>query len=117
HYINEVSTRKDFHELLCCLRFAALVPQSVLQQVKSSLDEMVANCVTTDPEQWNGYCLTPIQVAESPDSAYYGDLRASIEANLAHLSSRQQEDGSWAPPWSWGQFEDVWPEAERDWKG
>lgn len=116
-YINETSSRKDFHELLCCLRFAELVPESVLRQIKLTLDEMVNNCVTTDPGQWNGYCLTPIQVAESPNSIYYGQLSESAGLYLGHLLSKQQEDGAWSPPWGWGQFEDVWPQAEREWKG
>ncbi len=46
-YINETSLRKDFHELLCCLRFAELVPGAVLSEVRPALDEMVENCVTT----------------------------------------------------------------------
>lgn len=116
-YINETSSRKDFHELLCCLRFAELVPKSVLREVKPALDEMVNNCVTTDPSQWNGYCLTPIQVAESPNSIYYSQLSGSALLYLEHLLSKQQEDGAWSPTWGWGQFEEVWPQAEREWKG
>lgn len=116
-YINETSSRKDFHELLCCLRFAELAPESVLREIKPALDEMVNNCVTTDPGKWNGYCLTPIQVAESPNSIYYGQMSESVMLYLGHMLSNQQEDGAWSPPWSWGQFEDVWPQAEREWKG
>lgn len=116
-YINETSSRKDFHELLCCLRFAELVPKSVLREVKPALDEMVNNCVTTDPSQWNGYCLTPIQVAESPNSIYYSQLSGSALLYLEHLLSKQLEDGAWSPTWGWGQFEEVWPQAEREWKG
>lgn len=116
-YINETSSRKDFHELLCCLRFAELVPQAVLSEVRPALDEMVRNCVTTIPDEWNGYCLTPIQAAESPGSIYYRQLSESVKLYLGHLLTKQQPDGAWAPPWSWGQFEDVWPQAEQEWKG
>jgi hypothetical protein len=31
--------------------------------------------------------------------------------------NRQNEDGGWWPTWSWGQYEDVWPIAEREWAG
>lgn len=116
-YVKEKSTRKDFHELFCCLRFAEHAPASVLREVKPVFDEMVSNCVTTDPGEWTGYCLTPIQVAESPASVYYNLLGESVQLYLGHLLSKQQEDGSWSPPWGWGQFEDVWPQAEREWKG
>ncbi len=116
-YINETSLRKDFHELLCCLRFAELVPRAVLSKVRPALDEMVENCVTTSPGEWNGYCLTPIQVAESPSSIYYSQLSESAKLYLGHLLTKQQADGAWSPPWSWGQYEDVWPQAEQEWKG
>lgn len=116
-YINEQSSRKDFHELLCALRFAALAPASVLDEVKPAIDEMVANCVSVQPEQWEGYCLTPVQVAESPAALYYGQLKESVEPYLAFMLTKQQEDGAWWPSWSWGQYEEAWPEAKQDWKG
>lgn len=116
-YINEGSTRKDFHELFCCLRFAELVPESVLREVKPVIDEMVMNCVTTDPDGWNGYCLMPLQVAESPNSIYHEKLGDSVKLNLGHLLAKQQANGAWSPTWSWGQYEDVWAKAEQEWKG
>ncbi|MFW9943567.1 MAG: hypothetical protein ACFFB7_01065 [Candidatus Sifarchaeia archaeon] len=30
---------------------------------------------------------------------------------------RQADDGGWWPTWKWGQYEDVWPIAEREWAG
>ncbi len=30
---------------------------------------------------------------------------------------RQAKDGGWWPTWKWGQYEDVWPIAEREWAG
>lgn len=116
-HINEVSSRKDFHELLCCLRFADRAPETVLLEVKPALDEMVSNCVTTDSEGWNAYCLMPLQVAENPESIYYGKLSDSVESNLAYTIEKQQSDGAWHPAWSWGQYEDAWTVAQREWKG
>lgn len=36
-----------------------------------------------------------------------------LEADLEN----QTEDGGWWPTWNWGQYEDVWPRAEREWVG
>jgi hypothetical protein len=36
---------------------------------------------------------------------------------LKHEIGRQAEDGGWWPTWKWGQYEDVWPIAEREWAG
>jgi hypothetical protein len=30
---------------------------------------------------------------------------------------KQADDGGWWPTWKWGQYEDVWPIAEKDWAG
>ena len=30
----------------------------------------------------------------------------------------QNDDGSWKPPWSWGDsYADVWPIAQQEWAG
>jgi hypothetical protein len=29
----------------------------------------------------------------------------------------QRDDGGWWPTWEWGQYEEVWPIAEREWAG
>lgn len=29
----------------------------------------------------------------------------------------QKDDGGWWPTWNWGQYDDVWPMAEREWAG
>ncbi|MHA1962314.1 MAG: hypothetical protein ACW99U_19085 [Candidatus Thorarchaeota archaeon] len=34
-----------------------------------------------------------------------------------HEIERQSEDGGWWPTWKWGQYEDVWPVAEKEWAG
>ena len=30
---------------------------------------------------------------------------------------RQSDDGSWEPTWAWGQYEDAWQVARREWQG
>lgn len=38
--------------------------------------------------------------------------------NLMHQEiERQSDDGGWWPTWKWGQYEDVWPIAEKEWAG
>jgi hypothetical protein len=38
--------------------------------------------------------------------------------NLMHQEiEKQSDDGGWWPTWKWGQYEDVWPIAEREWAG
>ncbi|MCK4793901.1 MAG: hypothetical protein KAV87_59795, partial [Desulfobacteraceae bacterium] len=64
------------------------------------------------------YVLKPLHVATSPGSPFAGMLAAEVEANLDYEIERQDEDGSWAPNWTWGDnYPEVWPEAEREWRG
>jgi len=38
--------------------------------------------------------------------------------NLMDLEiDNQSDDGGWWPTWKWGQYEDVWPIAEKEWAG
>ncbi|MHA2358695.1 MAG: hypothetical protein ACXAB5_00335 [Candidatus Thorarchaeota archaeon] len=38
--------------------------------------------------------------------------------NLMHREiERQSDDGGWSPSWKWGQYEDIWPIAEKEWAG
>lgn len=38
--------------------------------------------------------------------------------NLMHREiERQSDDGGWWPTWKWGQYEDIWPTAEKEWAG
>jgi hypothetical protein len=42
----------------------------------------------------------------------------AIAANLDDVIARQQSDGSWTPPWSWGDaYPDVWQQAKNEWAG
>jgi hypothetical protein len=36
---------------------------------------------------------------------------------MHHEIERQSDDGGWWPTWKWGQYEDVWPIAEKEWAG
>jgi len=57
-------------------------------------------------------------VAESPDSPFAGQLAGAIERNLDYEIEQQGADGAWAPSWTWfGQYDETWPQAEREWKG
>ena len=40
-----------------------------------------------------------------------------VDRLLKHEISQQAEDGGWWPTWKWGQYEDVWPIAEKEWAG
>ena len=45
-------------------------------------------------------------------------MPAAIAANLDDVIARQQDDGSWSPPWSWGDlYPEAWAQAKDEWAG
>jgi len=74
--------------------------------------------VQRTPDAWTNYGLQPYQIAASPTSPFLPVVADIIEQNLDYLITHQGDDGAWQPTWSWfGQYSDVWPTAEREWKG
>lgn len=54
----------------------------------------------------------------APDSE---SILMSYQDNVYDLMRQeienQADDGGWWPTWKWGQYEDVWPIAEKEWAG
>lgn len=107
----------EFHELLCYLRLADKAPQDILREMTPYLDEFVNKCIVVNPENWGGYGLQPAGVIHSPNSRYYPLFAESTEQNIDAIIDQQTEDGSFEPNWSWGQYEDTWLLAKKEWKG
>ncbi|NOK62035.1 MAG: hypothetical protein GFH27_549321n22 [Chloroflexi bacterium AL-W] len=110
----------EMHELLCCLRLLQTrnLPQTVREQVRHKLTELIKETVACDPTQWKGYSLRPLQVVQSPDSPFMDGLEEAVDANLDYEIASQSKDGSWTPTWTWGDaYPDDWKKARLEWSG
>jgi hypothetical protein len=110
----------DMHELLCCLRLlkTKTLPEDARDQIRRQLTRFIGAAVTRDPEQWTGYNLRPLQVADDPGSPFMAGLEEDAAANLDYEISSQNRDGSWTPTWTWGNaFPEDWAKAQREWSG
>lgn len=116
NYINDL-TQYEQHELLSFIKLYEQLPKDDQDAITDKLNEMVQASVTTEPERWDAYCLTPLQVVSSPSSKFYGLFKEVIPLNLASLVQKQAKRGYWNPSWSWGQFEEEWKVAKEEWKG
>jgi hypothetical protein len=119
-YLAAAQTELTMHELLCYVRLVETsdLPERHRERLHALLLPVIAAVVETDEEAWSGYVLKPLQVAPSPSAQFAELLRPSIERNLDFEIERQQEDGSWAPAWSWGDaYPEAWPHARRAWQG
>ena len=110
----------EIHEFLCCKRLAETedLPAAFREQLLRILHKLLIATVSSTPSEWAGYGLRPLQVADRPDSSFYEGLRDAVDENLYYEISTQEEDGMWAPTWSWGdQFPEVWEKARLELAG
>lgn len=110
----------EMHELLCCVRLAQTenLPEAVREPLHRKLAQLIEVTVAFDPAEWKGYSLLPVQVLEDPASPLIAGHEEAVAENLDFEIRSQDEDGSWNPPWSWGEaYPAAWQQAEREWSG
>lgn len=109
-----------FDDLLCYARLASTsnLPDSWRARIYRSLEPLADQMIAREPATWNGYVMRPLKLITHPQgwlADQYADL---VNLNLDYEIEHQAGDGAWQPNWSWGGlFSDVWPLAERAWKG
>ena len=112
------SIAKDDVECYVHLLETPGLPEGIREQMRPKLTDIVQQSVTREPDKWSGYCLKPLDVAPAPDSPMADALSELIDLNLDYEIEHQDDDGSWAPNWTWGDnYPDVWPQAEKEWRG
>lgn len=106
----------DVHSMLSYLRGLDFLPEPSKSIALEKIIKSAQTDVTSSPE-WPGQGARLSWYAPTPTSPLADTLKAEIERNLDSEINDQAEDGSWLPNWSWGQYEDAWEDAKRDWKG
>ena len=92
----------DMHDLICYQRLYDVVDEGLRSQMLPQLLRWAYEIVKGDENDWEEYCLTPldlIQYPSSPFSDFFGEYLAN---NFDFQIRQQRNDGSWQPSWSWG---------------
>lgn len=108
------------HDLLCyeSMRRSRGLPEGLRREMAGLMRPLVLRAVETDPAKWGSYCLKPLQVVDSPGSAYHADFREAVEVELDTLVDGRDPDGAWPVNWSWGpDGGEAWERSEREWRG
>ncbi len=116
--VDPAAVQKDALE--CYVRFATTpaVPAAARDAALARLPDFVDATLVTDPAEWGGYGLQPLDAVDGPASPLYAPFREHVDRHLDHVIETQGEDGAWAPNWSWrGMFPEAWEQAEVAWKG
>jgi hypothetical protein len=94
------------------------LPQRLKDRLVPRLRSLAEGIVSRDPEEWGGYCPTPLKIAPSPDSAVADTLWDDLQRNLDYKIDCQTPEGTWEPTWTWGDFyPQEWERAEQEWRG
>lgn len=116
--VDPAAVQKDALE--CYVRFATTpaVPSAAREAVLERLPGFVEATLVTDPAEWGGYGLQPLDLVDGPDSPLHAPFREHVDCHLDYVVETQGEDGAWAPNWSWmGTFPEAWEQGEVAWKG
>jgi hypothetical protein len=106
------------HEVKCYIRLYERAGKELQAKLHDRLAEHIIQLAKTDPKDWEGYVATPLTFVDSPDSAFAGLFDKQVLADNANfIKSKLVSGDHWEPAWEWGQFEDEWARAKKDWSG
>ena len=107
----------DTIESLYCFMNWERAYQSVPEPLKSLISKKVGKTLQTfEPNPDTLGEIRVFWIVPKPES-FLSVFPSHIRSLHDYEINRQGEDGGWWPTWSWGQYEDVWPIAEREWAG
>ncbi|WP_409252764.1 hypothetical protein V1502_02210 [Bacillus sp. SCS-153A] len=108
----------EMHDFLCYKRLMESVQSPLKAEIEERLKESVLTITKRKRSEWEGYGLKPLQAADSPASPFLSLLEEEVRENLDYEIEKLSTKGYATPNWTWfGNYEEEWKEAERDWKG
>lgn len=119
-HLESLNGELEMHELLCYARLlnSNSLPAAAYRRLFNLLEPVVEKKVARDAQSWDQYGLKPLAIAPTPSAPFASQLSGVIEENLDYEIERQMNDGSWVPPWTWGDsYPEAWPHAKRAWQG
>ncbi|MGG1685385.1 hypothetical protein [Pseudalkalibacillus sp. NRS-1564] len=106
----------EIHEVQCYLRLAQLAGGKINKKIHEKIKQKLPYIIDR-PEKWDHYGVQPVVLVESDQSPFAKELNQELQVNLDYLIQKQLSNGSWEPSWSWGQYEDSWEGAKKEWQG
>ena len=107
-------------DLSCAIRLAETgkVPDHFRERLVNRIRAAVPTVVCRDAKAWNTYCITPLKLAQSPQSLAADLLWDDLQQNLDFVIEQQNQNGCWEPVWSWGEcYPEAWELARQEWRG
>jgi hypothetical protein len=104
----------SIYNILCWNRVYKHFPESMSKDIRNKLSTTFMSIAPNLEEKMGEVRI--FWIISDEDS-----LLLSHPKEVYHLLEfeigRQADDGGWWPTWKWGQYEDVWQVAEKEWAG
>ncbi len=104
-----------FYDSLCWERTANLVVEPFKSQIRVKISKTYDGMKPFTTESLRE--LPVFAVASGPESCFAQVAPEETAVLLQKSITQQAADGGWWPGWSWGQYEDAWSTAQREWAG
>jgi hypothetical protein len=113
--LTTTNTINDFYAAMCWQRTAAYPSHPLQAQIIDRLKGFFAAIPPLTRDSLGEVRI--LWLAQTPESILTQLFPENVNQLIDLEIQRQADDGGWWPTWKWGQFEDVWPIAEKEWGG
>ncbi|MBP7998835.1 MAG: hypothetical protein KA314_13160 [Chloroflexi bacterium] len=113
--IHHLAHIEDRYNVLCWLRALAALPLLLRTPAEAKIRQTYTNWYPFSPDKLHE--LNLLMFAPTPDSLLGEMYGEELRPQLDTLIQSQSGDGSWSPAWTWGQYDEVWQVAHKDWQG
>jgi hypothetical protein len=94
------------------------LPERFRVRLLERLRAVVPRAVSTDPAEWNSYCIHPLKIVHKPTSPVADLVWDAIQVDLDYQIGHQHPEGAWEPVWTWGgAYPAAWERARQEWRG
>ncbi|UCH03600.1 MAG: hypothetical protein JSW05_08345 [Candidatus Thorarchaeota archaeon] len=107
-------TIEGLYNVMCWERAYPTLPEPLRSMAFDKIGRTFKSMAPLTPETLGE--IRVFWVAPTRDSILMMESE-NVYRLLEHEIGRQAKDGGWWPTWKWGQYEDVWPIAEKEWAG
>ena len=107
-------------DVLCYVRLVRTesLPDSVRDRLMTVLTPVVEARVVQDPDRWDDYVLTPLEIVDGPQAPFADVLADAVAAQLNFEIAHQAQSVAWEPKWTWGGLHpEDWARARQAWSG
>ncbi|OJV64634.1 MAG: hypothetical protein BGO41_13600 [Clostridiales bacterium 38-18] len=115
-YIVENGIEEE-HSLFCYIKFYNTLSDIEQDMIRPNLVHSYQLLVSTDPEEWHLYKPFPLKFIGLTEDSIFEVSDELLRANLNFLRDKISFVGHVSPTWTWGQYNEEWETAKREWSG